>query len=464
MKISLVLFGLVLWLVNTSAARGVELMAGAAETITTPATKGKEVHDDLYARALVLAKDDMRLVIVTYDGIGMSIDSNNNLRRAISKATGIPVENIAVNCSHGHTAPGPSADTWERDKQPSTVDEATILYDEWLGKDERELTYGRWFLGHTVEVAKRAADNLQPATLHVGRAPAQIGYNRRLMKDGKIVMAPNPKGAIVPWVDVLAAYGEDGRRIGVLFSYAAHPVIVIDPISAGFPGYAIKHLRDLLSPEGVFMFAQGCGGNINGHPLWAGFGACEAAGLSLAFAVTRALNDHHAVQSALLKVRSLDLSLPLEDPPPVAELKELLKQDLDVPRYQKRRRALLAMAESGEPQFHPYPISAFGISSEVCILFLPDETFAEYQLFADEISPFKHTIVYGYTDGRSLYIATKKDYELGSKGGYEAWAHPQGVGKYLRPRASCEQIIRDGITHLLNELKSDYDYEKGSGR
>ena len=125
-------------------------MVGAAETITTPATKGKEVHDDLYARALVLAKDDMRFVVVTYDGIGMSIDSNNNLRRAISRAIGIPVENIAVNCSHGHTAPGPSADTWERDKQPSTVDESEILYDEWLGKDERELTYGRWFLGHTV--------------------------------------------------------------------------------------------------------------------------------------------------------------------------------------------------------------------------------------------------------------------------------------------------------------------------
>ena len=461
MKIYWVFLGLVLWLVNTSATRGVGLMAGAAETIITPATKGKEVHDDLYARALVLAKDDMRLVVVTYDGIGMSIKSNNNLRRAINKATGIPAENIVINCSHGHTAPGPSADTWERDKQPSTVDEATILYDEWLGKHEGELTYGRWFLGHTVEVAKRAAEDLQPATLHVGRAPAQIGYNRRLMKDGKIVMAPNPKGAIVPWVDVLAAYGEDGTRIGVLFSYAAHPVIVIEPISAGYPGYAIKHLRNLLSktgePEGVFMFAQGCGGNINGHPLWAGFGACDAAGLSLAFAVTRALSDDHAVQPARLKVRSLDLSLPLEDPPPVAELKELLKQDLDVPRYQKRRRALLAMAESGEPQFHPYPISAFGISNEVCILFLPDETFAEYQLFADGISPFKHTIVYGYTNGRAMYIATKKDYELESKGGYEAWAHPQGVGKYLRPRASCEQIIRDGITRLLKELKSDYE-------
>ena len=169
-----------------------------------------------------------------------------------------------------------------------------------------------------------------PATLRVGRTSAQIGYNRRLMKNGKIVMAPNPKCVVVPWLDVLAAYGEDDRRIAVLFSYAVHPVIVTEPISAEYPGYAIKHLRNLLSkadePEGIFMFAQGCGGNINDHPLWSGFGARATAGLSLAFAVTQALNDDHTVQPGQLNVRSLNLSLPLEDPPPVAELKECKKR------------------------------------------------------------------------------------------------------------------------------------------
>jgi len=461
MKLFWVLLAIVLLTVSTEDAGGIILMVGAAETITTPTAKGQKVHDHLYARALVLDDGKRRVAIVTFDGIGASIARNNDLRRAINRATGIPTENIAINASHGHTAPWPSAETWERDKQISTVDEAEVLYDEWLGKDETPLTYGRWFAGHSVEVVKRAADDLQPATLHVGRAPAQIGYNRRLMEDGKIVMKANPEGVVIPWVDVLAAYGEDGRRVAVLFSHAAHPVIVAEPISAGFPGYAIRHLRNLLSkegePPGVFMFAQGCGGNINGHPLWSGFSACEAAGLSLAFAVTRALTDYDTVPAAPLKVRSLKLSLPLEAPPSVARLKELLTQDLDVPRYQKRRKALLAIAESGKPQFHPYSMSAFAVGNELCILSLPDETFAEYQLFADEISPFKHTLVFGYTNGRALYIATQKDYELGPNGGYEAWAHPQGVGKYLRPRASSEQIIRDGITRLLSRLKSDYD-------
>ena len=57
-----------------------------------------------------------------------------------------------------------------------------------------------------------------------GRAPVQIGYNRRLMNDeGYITMAPNPEGSVVPWVDVLGAYDENGQIIAVLFSHAAHP-------------------------------------------------------------------------------------------------------------------------------------------------------------------------------------------------------------------------------------------------
>ena len=57
-------------------------------------------------------------------------------------------------------------------------------------------------------------------------------------------------------------------------------------------------------------------------------------------------------------------------------------------------------------------LSAFAIGDDLCIVSLPSETFAEYQLFADEASPFKHTVVFGYTNGGVGYIATKKDYDL----------------------------------------------------
>ena len=50
--------------------------------------------------------------------------------------------------------------------------------------------------------------------------------------NGTVTMATNLRGAVVPWVDVLevadAAHDEaaTGKQIALLFSHAAHPVIV----------------------------------------------------------------------------------------------------------------------------------------------------------------------------------------------------------------------------------------------
>ena len=80
-----------------------------------------------------------------------------------------------------------------------------------------------------------------------------------LMKDdGYITMAPNPEGSVVPWVDVLGAYDANGEIIAVLFSHAAHPVIVhwsSEEMGADYPGYAVEHLRNFLESETRKRFA-----------------------------------------------------------------------------------------------------------------------------------------------------------------------------------------------------------------
>lgn len=97
---------------------------------------------------------------------------------------------------------------------------------------------------------------LESATLRVGRASVQIGSNRRLMnEDGYITMAPNPKGAVVPWVDVLGVDDANGQSIAVLFTQAVHQVIVhrsCEETGADFPGYAANHLRNFLCRRALF--------------------------------------------------------------------------------------------------------------------------------------------------------------------------------------------------------------------
>ena len=383
----------------------------------------------------MLADGEKQLAIVTADYGQFSLQYNKVLLEAIEDATGIPPEHVVINCSHTHNAPGVDG------REMSEASEA-------------------WLATCLAELVKNAVDALEPASLRVGRAPVQVGYNRRIMNDeGYITMAPNPEGSVVPWVDVLGVYDANGDIIAVLFSHAAHPVIVhwsSEEMGADFPGYAVEHLRNFLElkPKSILLFAQGCAADINGYPLRGGFEACDVAGFTLAFATHQALKTAKDIPTAPLKACSKLVSLPFRDPPSVEECEQLIEEFPDDERYV----ALLEVAKSGEKRTLPFPISAFAVGDALCFLSVSHELFSEYQLFADETSPFSHTFVFGYTNGSEVYIATRAAYELGLKAGYEAGPRNHALsGPYrLALVPSVEEQIREEITDLLGKLKVSF--------
>ena len=408
------------------------LRAGAAETTITSIKDRPDVYAELYARALVLDDSEIRLAIVTADYGQFPLQYNKVLLDAIERTTGIPPEHVVINCSHTHNAPGVDG--------------------RWITEASEA-----WLATCLAELVKDAVNALEPATLRSGRAPVQIGYNRRLMNDeGYITMAPNPEGAVVPWVDVLGAYDANGEVIAVLFSHAAHPVIVhwsSEEMGADFPGYAVEHLHNFLDlkPESVLLFAQGCAADINGYPLRGGFDACDVAGFTLAFATHQALKTATEIPAAPLKACAKLVNLPFRDPPSVAECEQLIKEFPDDERFV----ALLEVSKSGEKRTLPFPISAFAVGDALCFLSVSHELFAAYQLFADEISPFSHTFVFGYTNGSEVYVATRKAYELGLRAGYEAGPRNHALsGPYrLALEPAVEEQIHTEITTLLGTLK-----------
>jgi hypothetical protein len=425
------------------------LSAGAAEVVVTPAAEGtflvgpmKEstgVNDDLYARVAVLSDGSTRLAIVTIDYLGFDFAFNDLLIAAITKSTGIPADHVMINCSHTHSAP------------------ITVPWGRWAkAKDQ---TYHKFLPERLAKAARQACDRLKPVRLTYAREPTQIGFNRRMLHDDRVVMAPNPSGAVVPWIDVLSMDSLDGERIAALFSYAAHPVIVHNTsrlISADYPGFAVKNLRQSHDGETVFMFAQGCSGNVNAFPLQGGIEAAAAAGRDLGQAVKRALDNGGAAANGSLKSLSCELTLPLADPPAVAELEEIIAGIEDAPK-RARREALLAIAKSGRPQTMRFPIRAFAVGDQFCILGLPHEPFAEYHHFVERVSPFEHTMVFGYTNGLHCYVGTEKDYLLGERGGYET--SPWGAALMFESRLplapSCEKVIQAGILRTLKALKAE---------
>ncbi len=431
------------------AAQAGGLRAGVAETKATPAAEGTfligpmkpsaGVSDDLWVRALLLDDGQNRAAVVTLDYLGFDFDYTDRLIRSAAEAGGVPAEHVLVNSSHTHSTP------------------LTAPWGPW--KQHRDAPFFEMLPKKVAQVVKAASESLRSASLRYTQAPVQIGFNRRLLHNGRITMAPNPNGAVVPWVDVLRVDLADGKPLAVLFSHAAHPVIVHGAstlISGDYPGFAVSHVRGRIKGA-VSLFAQGCCGNVNGFPLRGGIDAAKAAGRDLGDAVLRAMDaPSSAIVSATIRVRSLELQLPLADPPPLADLRRLHDQEKR-PERKQRFAELIAIAEQPNRPTMRFPMRAVSVGNRLCMIGLPHEPFAEYHHHVVRTSPFKHNMVFAYTNGLECYVGTKKAYLLGDRGGYET--SPRGAAFMFKSRLplvpSAEAAIHQGMGRLLTALHAD---------
>lgn len=443
------------------------LKVGAAETAITPpdgslligpVAPSTGVHDDLFCRALVLDDGDSRAVLVAADLVGLDFGMVDRLRGEIERRTGIPAERVMVNTSHTHSA-------------PFTIPWSVL---GWGSFRQRRSAWRAGLVSKAAEAVATAASRLRPAVLHAGREAVRIGFNRRLAAADGIRMQPNPEGAVVPWTDVLYAVEEGGGPLSLLFSHAAHPVIVHGAstlVSADYPGYAVAAVRQLLGRQVVPMFAQGCGADNNAYPLRAGFEAAWRAGTILGAAATKGALEANPMGAVRLVCLSETLSLPFLPAPPVARIEEALAELGGVSGPMAGQRAgpadswytrdtieccrdLLRIATRREPRTLRFEMQAFALGTDFCLLGLPHELFAEFQLAIDRCSPFEQTMVLGYTNGCEAYVPAGRDSQAG---GYETALVPQPGAplKYhnrLNLPAQTETRIKKAARALLGRL------------
>ncbi|MHC4563228.1 MAG: hypothetical protein ACYS8X_10705 [Planctomycetota bacterium] len=175
--------------------------------IDAPTRKNIGAHDPLFVRALVLDDGhDAAVAIVCTDLIGCRFDVAEQVQQAVEVATGI--EHTVLNFAHQHSS---------RFLAPRGQG----------GESEAEIAWNNGAHDAIVETVGEAQAAAVPVTLRAGRAPAQVGFNRRIvLEGGQIHMGDNKEGPVVPWVNVLVAErSADGAPLGVLFEHAAHPVI-----------------------------------------------------------------------------------------------------------------------------------------------------------------------------------------------------------------------------------------------
>jgi hypothetical protein len=191
---------------------------------------------ELFVRALVLEKGEIRIAIVSIDNLGWPAQLGDRSRKLIK---GIPPEHILIGATHTHSAP-----------------EAYGFTDE-NGKTGADLEYLEWTVIQIAEAVNEAIANLEPAVLKtaVDEARGQIAYN---------FYAPELFDPRMGVMQTIATTGiNKGKTIATLINYASHPEIMGTKrlvISPDFCGPLYDRIES--STGGVAIFMNGAQGGM----------------------------------------------------------------------------------------------------------------------------------------------------------------------------------------------------------
>lgn len=444
---------------STKPAAAPLRVGAAAELITPPAGTPmsgpnaaravEAVDDDLYAKAIVLERDGVRVAMVACDLITMPRSIADEARRLIAEQPGIPPDHVMISATHTHTGP---LLTGRQDSSDSQAAGRTRAY---LAS-----------LPQRIADAVRKADaklTAARALAGVGKEP-RLSFNRRyFMKDGPVgwnpgKMNPNvegPAGPVDP--DVPVVYFETAEKaaapIATHVSFAMHPDTRHGQmISADYPGRLADILAKVRGPEMVTLFALGACGDINHVNVnfrGAQINPKETAriGMVLAGEVLKAYGRIQPVgTTGAIRVRSEVMSLPLQEVKP-GEL-EWAREAILKPsqgrvslEYVRAAKVLDIAGRAGRPLAAEVQIIALG--DDIAWVALPGEMFVELGLEVKKRSPFKHTIIVELANGSVGYVPTKRAF---TEGNYEPLAARCAPG-------SGELLVERAIS-LLNELKT----------
>jgi hypothetical protein len=199
------------------------------------------IHDPLSASALYLCDGKNKLLFIAADILFVSAETVAACRAELSKATGVPEQNILISATHTHS--GPVTNTvlaWKNDPVVPPP----------------EPSYMRRFQEGIFESGVAACGAAQPAEMAVTTAQADgVGSNRL-----------NPNGPIDPEIGLLAVRNQKNRRLlGLVIIYGMHPTVLHEDsrlISSDFPHFTRQFIKEKY-PEPVILYHLGPCGNLS---------------------------------------------------------------------------------------------------------------------------------------------------------------------------------------------------------
>ncbi|MEO8649877.1 MAG: neutral/alkaline non-lysosomal ceramidase N-terminal domain-containing protein [Acidobacteriota bacterium] len=378
------------------------------------------IHDDLYARSLVLENGQQNVALVGVDLLALSSDFVRSVRQRISKRTPIHADSILIASTHTHAG-------------PVTVQ---TFFNPGESLDE---AYMSSLAAAIVESVSTAWESRFAARAGVGSACVSgIGVNRR---------TPD-KRPVDEEVGIIRIDDRNGVTRGVLVNYSCHPTVLgSDNLLAtgDFPYFAVEAIENEIGDGGFAMFVNGTQGNISmGHSselsaigvITPGrtFEHAEELGQKLASAAIAELPKIQTSKSPELRVATREAGFPIKPLPPIEtaageleqsdkRLRELSSNGASTEEVMKAKSSRLYASITDfyarEMSVHKdgrLPVELQGLRiGDAFFLAVPAEIFVEIGLGIKERASHKAFII-GIANGYIGYLPTKTAFNMG---GYE---------------------------------------------
>ncbi len=394
--------------------------------------------DPLMAKAVVLKSGNQSVAIVSLD-LGRTPEEAvlAKVKERTSKECG--VSNLFITASHTHHAPALEA-------PPGSPNP----FGEKVGEQ-------------IADIICKAATDLVPLKVGVGRGTADFSHNRRkFLADGRVAMqwrnaSHEPTEPVDQEYATIRLDRADGTPLAVLFNYACHPVVMGPDnyqYSADYVGPACAAVEDQLKTKCLFL--QGGCGNINPYmdktPIaQGGVEEMRKMGRGLGELLVKTARETKSIEPTHPSLKYEARQIPVR-----------VRWDLDNPEV----RAVLSKAYG--PRFDNYlsktiknnqlqcTLTTLLINGNLALVGMPGEIFVQFQSAIKSRSPVANTFLVGYTNGFYGYFPTIRDAAAGGYGGKTATYVEPGAGERLTDEAL---ITLYKMTDQLHEVPRVEDFK-----
>jgi hypothetical protein len=440
-RVCLSVLGLLL-LISPGALRA-EWKAGVAKVDITPdepiwmagyaaRTKPSEgVLQRLYAKAVALEDETgKRSILVTADLLGFTRDMWQPISEAVEKRYGVSADRLVLNASHTHS--GPVTGQIGRPSYELNAEQADVVH-----------RYTKRVVEQVIELAGRAIERLEPASLSFGQGFAGFAVNRRRVGHREY---PGPVDHDVP---VLRIQGPDGNLLAVLFGYSCHATVLNDyEINADWPGFAQEAI-ETAHPSAVAMFVNGCGADQNPLPRRR-VELARKYGEILAIAVELVLDAEMKPLSGPLRTALDTVDVRFQEPPSRQEFENIAETNKS---YEGRHaeQMLETLEQKGKlPASYPYLAQVWRFGDSLTFISLSGEVVADYSLRFRRKYGWEATWVSGYNNDVFAYIPTAR---IVREGGYEGATSMINYGHPAPFAESVEETIANKVEELIKQTQ-----------